>query len=182
MSIPREELHELVDRLPEWQVAVILVRLRETMPTEHGGEERPLPDFVGTLSSGKGDLAARSGESAASAPRSPYSALYARGFPARLLAELVRTGNAAAVRQALPDVLPWSTFLPEEDLEAMLGELVDTTRGAAAPENLAPVALRLAQWRHSAEIYADPALRAIVTREPEGDLGAVPVPEGGAAE
>ncbi|BAU86030.1 hypothetical protein SLA_5148 [Streptomyces laurentii] len=97
-------------------------------------------------------------------------------FTARLLAGLVRTENTTALRQVLPDALPWSVFLPEEDVEAMLGELVETARGAAALENLAPIALLLAQWRHSAEIHADPALHAIVTREPEGDLGPVPTP------
>jgi hypothetical protein len=59
---------------------------------------------------------------------------------------------------------------------------VDTARGAAALENLAPIALLLAQWRHSAEIYADPALHDSLTREPDGDLGPVPAPEGETAE
>ncbi|NJP89929.1 hypothetical protein HCN51_10800 [Nonomuraea sp. FMUSA5-5] len=90
----------------------------------------------------------------------------------RLLADLARAGNIAALRQALP---PWSALLPEADVEAMLGELVDTARAAATPETLA---LLLAQWRHSAEIHADPALHAVLTREPEGDLGAVPRPAG----
>ncbi|MGR6922461.1 hypothetical protein ACU635_50115 [[Actinomadura] parvosata] len=57
--------------------------------------------------------------------------------------------------------------------QRLLGERVDTARG----ESSAPIALLLAQWRHSAEIHADPALRAILTREPEGDLGAVPAPQ-----
>lgn len=62
MSTMREELHELIDRLPESQVAPILAIVRESTPAEDGGEEWPLPDFVGALSSGKGDLGARSGE------------------------------------------------------------------------------------------------------------------------
>ncbi|WP_433511043.1 hypothetical protein ACQP2T_45385 [Nonomuraea sp. CA-143628] len=90
-------------------------------------------------------------------------------FTSRLLAGLVRTENIEALRQALPEALPWSTFLPAEDVDTFLTELVDTARGAVALDNLAPIALLLAQWRHSAEIYADPALLAILTREPEGD-------------
>lgn len=98
-------------------------------------------------------------------------------FTARLLAGLVRTGNLAILRELLPDALPWSVFLPDEDVETMLGELTDIARGAAALENLAPIALLLTQWRHTAEVYADPALHSALTREPDGDLGPVPVPQ-----
>ncbi|HJD80934.1 hypothetical protein [Kitasatospora aureofaciens] len=97
-------------------------------------------------------------------------------FTSRLLAGLVRTENIDALRQALPEALPWITFLPEEDIDVLLTELVDTARGAVALDNLAPIALLLTQWKHNAEIYADPDLLAILTREPEGDLGPVPLP------
>ncbi|OKJ13569.1 hypothetical protein [Kitasatospora sp. CB01950] len=99
-------------------------------------------------------------------------------FTSRLLTGLVRTENMAALRQALPEALPWITFLPAEEVDTLLSELVETARGAVALDNLAPIAVLLTQWRHSAEIYADPALLAVLTREPEGDLGPVPVPEG----
>lgn len=98
-------------------------------------------------------------------------------FTARLIAGLVNTGNADALRQALPHALPWTTFLPTEDVDELLTELVTTTGGAAALGNLTPIARLLTQWRHSAEIYADPELLAKLTREPEGDLGPVPMPE-----
>lgn len=97
-------------------------------------------------------------------------------FTARLMSSLVRTGNIAALRQALPDALPWMAFLPADDVDTLIAELDTTARGAAALDNLAPIALLLTQWRHSAEIYADPALFAFVTRGPDGDLGPVPRP------
>lgn len=63
MSVMREELHHLIDQLPEEQVAPMLALVRDSLPV---GDEReavwPLPSFVGTLASGKGDVAGRSQE------------------------------------------------------------------------------------------------------------------------
>ncbi|MFI9510540.1 hypothetical protein [Nocardia sp. NPDC052566] len=98
-------------------------------------------------------------------------------FTARLLAGLVRRLGVDAVRDALPDAVPWVTFLPTADIDQFLVELVAVSQGAAALENLAPVATLLTQWRHSAEIYADPTLLEMVTREPDGDFGPVPAPD-----
>ncbi|MFD8694012.1 hypothetical protein [Kitasatospora purpeofusca] len=97
-------------------------------------------------------------------------------FTSRLLGGLVRTGNTAALRAALPDALPWVTFLPAEDVDLLIGELVDVARGAVSLDNLAPIAVLLTQWRHTAEVHADPALYAALTQEPEGDLGPAPLP------
>jgi hypothetical protein len=100
-------------------------------------------------------------------------------FAARLLAGLIRSGNAAAVREVLPEALPWIAFLPDDDVSEFLAELAVVARGAADLDNFAPVAVLLGQWRHTAEVHADPALRELITREPEGDLGPVPAPEPG---
>jgi hypothetical protein len=97
-------------------------------------------------------------------------------FTARLLAGLVRSENSEVIRRLLPEALPWVIFLPETDFDVFVTELVAVARGATALGNLAPVAVLLTQWRHSAEVYADPVLLEIVTREPEGDLGPVPAP------
>lgn len=97
-------------------------------------------------------------------------------FTTRLLAGLVRSEHADVIRGLLPDALPWVTFLPEPDFHAFVTELVTVAQGASALGNLAPVAVLLTQWRHSAEVYADPVLRELVTGEPEGDLGPVPAP------
>jgi hypothetical protein len=97
-------------------------------------------------------------------------------FTARLLAALVHHGALETLRRVLPEALPWATFLPEADADQLLRELVAVAQGAAALENLTPVSVLLTQWRHTAEVYADPALLEILTREPEGDLGPVPPP------
>jgi hypothetical protein len=90
---------------------------------------------------------------------------------ARLLAGLVRSQPPEAVRAALAEALPWVTFLPEADVDQLLAELVAVAQGAASLANLSPVAVLLAQWRHTAEVYADPVLLEILSREPEGDFG-----------
>jgi hypothetical protein len=100
-------------------------------------------------------------------------------FTTRLLAGLVKSENVAVIRQLLPDAVPWVTFLPEADFDAFVTELVTVAAGAAELGNLAPIAVLLTQWRHSAEVFADPVLLEILTREPEGDLGPVPAPPGG---
>jgi hypothetical protein len=90
---------------------------------------------------------------------------------ARLLAGLVRTQPPQAVRAVLVEALPWVAFLPEPDIDELLAELTAVAQGAASLANLSPVAVLLSQWRHTAEVYADPVLLEILSREPEGDFG-----------
>lgn len=90
---------------------------------------------------------------------------------ARLLAGLIRAGSLDAVRRVLVDALPRVTFLPESDVDQLLSELMTVAQGAASLDTLTPVAVLLAQWRHTAEIYSDPTLLEMISREPEGDFG-----------
>ena len=63
MSVMREDLHQLIDQLPEDQVAPILALVKGSLPVGEDGETLwPLPSFVNTLASGKADVAARSQE------------------------------------------------------------------------------------------------------------------------
>ncbi|MGC9671013.1 hypothetical protein ACNTMW_31250 [Planosporangium sp. 12N6] len=94
---------------------------------------------------------------------------------ARLLASLVRR-DPALVREVLPTVLPWVRFLPVDDASAMVDEFVATAEAAAAIGNTAAVSQLLTEWRHTAEIHADPQLYHALTGQDLGDFGAVPRP------
>jgi len=95
-------------------------------------------------------------------------------FTVRLLAGLVRSEHVEVIKRLLPDALPWVIFLPQTDFDVFVTELVAVAQGASEIGNLAPVAVLLTQWRHSAEVYADPDLLASVTSAPEVDLGPKP--------
>ena len=97
---------------------------------------------------------------------------------ARLLAGLVHdAGGPPVLRRILPKTLPWTKFLPQAALDELLDELVETLRAAVSIDNLAPVSQLLLEWRHTAEIYADPELHAAATRVLSDDGGPVPRPE-----
>jgi hypothetical protein len=94
---------------------------------------------------------------------------------ARLLASVVRR-DPTLVREALPTVLPWVRFLPPEDLEQMSTDFVETVEAAAAVGNTAAVSQLLTEWRHTAEIHADPDLLRVLAAPSVDDFGAVPRP------
>jgi len=95
----------------------------------------------------------------------------------RLLAGVARH-DPGLVREVLPDALPWVRFLPVADIDAMADELVSTTEAAAAIGNTATVSQLLIEWRHTAEIHADPELYRALTAQPLDDFGPVPRPSG----
>ncbi|MGF7238678.1 MAG: hypothetical protein ACQSGP_27540 [Frankia sp.] len=97
---------------------------------------------------------------------------------ARLLASMLdERGGADLLVRALPSVLPWVRFLPAAAIGELATEFVATARAAAAMNNTAPVAQMLTEWRHTAEVYADPELQTVLSRHHEGDYGAVAAPE-----
>lgn len=81
-----------------------------------------------------------------------------------------------SVRGMLKEALPWVASLPDEDVDRLLLELVTVAKGAVCVESESSAGALLTQWCHTAEVHADPALLEIITREPGGDLGPVPVP------
>jgi hypothetical protein len=76
----------------------------------------------------------------------------------------------------LPQIFPWSMFLPGDARIAFAQELVDVMEASADLGVSAPVLTLIAQWRNTAEIYADPELLAILRSPRGGDFGPVPKP------
>jgi len=87
----------------------------------------------------------------------------------RLLAALVNHGQPARdlVHAVLPDVFPWVRFLPDEDRVQFVAELVGTLRAADDFDNLGPAAQAIVEWKHTAEVHADPAVAAVLRRDAE---------------
>ncbi|GAA3426564.1 hypothetical protein ACWDTT_16600 [Streptosporangium sandarakinum] len=100
------------------------------------------------------------------------------GLTAKLLAALFHddAGGAEILRRVFPDVLPWTRFLPASGVEELLASLSEIAPAAASLGNLAPVTQLLVEWRHTAEIYADPQLFAALTAPRGDDFGPVPRP------
>lgn len=81
----------------------------------------------------------------------------------------------ALLLDVIPEAFPWVRFLPREDVQAFLVELIGTLRAVEELDSPAPVVQVITEWRHTAEVHADPELFAALTDEGE-DHGAVPAP------
>jgi hypothetical protein len=95
----------------------------------------------------------------------------------KMFVALMRHDEAARslVTDVVPEAFPWVRFLPTEDVRAFVLELVDTLRAADALANVAPVVQVITEWRHTAEVHADPELAARI-RQGDDDYGVVPEP------
>jgi hypothetical protein len=81
----------------------------------------------------------------------------------------------ALLLDVIPEAFPWVRFLPRQDVQAFLVELIGTLRAVEELDSPAPVTQVITEWRHTAEVHADPELFATLTTEGE-DHGAVPMP------
>jgi hypothetical protein len=93
----------------------------------------------------------------------------------RLFFSLVQHDDGArALLLSLADVFPWVRFLPRDDVQAFLVELVETLRAASSVGNMAALEPVVAAWRATAEIYSDPDLLKAATAPLDGtDYGEV---------
>ncbi|MEV6822957.1 hypothetical protein AB0M72_29845 [Nocardiopsis dassonvillei] len=68
--------------------------------------------------------------------------------------------------------------MPEADVQTFLAEFADVLHAIEELETNAPVLTLVTQWKHTAEVYADPETLEALTRErdPDADFGPVPPP------
>lgn len=98
----------------------------------------------------------------------------------RLFTEMMRKDPVVMTLaiQVLPSVFPWVRHLPDDAKQEFAAEWIDTLSAAAEMNNNSAVEGTIAAWRSTAEIYADPVLYAIATRDHgDDDYGPVPMPE-----
>lgn len=102
----------------------------------------------------------------------------ALGSMSRLVNEMMRRDPAVLTMavHVLPAVFPWVRHLPEDAHPEFAAEWLEALNAGASLGNTAAVEVVVAEWRSTAEIYADPELFAILTR-PLDDKDYGPVPE-----
>ncbi len=84
------------------------------------------------------------------------------------------------VTDVIPEVFPWVAFLSREEVREFIVDLVATMKAAESIDNPAPVAQLIEQWRHTAEVLADPELAAVLVAPSSADHGTVSAPGGDA--
>ena len=93
----------------------------------------------------------------------------------RLFTALIQHRDLDAMVDLLPEVYPWVQFLPPADLPQFVTEFIETLRATGDLDTVAPVVQLIAEWRHTAEVHADPSLVTILTGDLD-DFGPVPIP------
>lgn len=79
--------------------------------------------------------------------------------------------------KVFPEAFPWVRFLPQNAVQEFLVEFVSTARASTDLGVVSPIAQVITEWKHTAEIYADPELAKELQQEHNEDFGPVPAPE-----
>jgi hypothetical protein len=80
-----------------------------------------------------------------------------------------------AVADLIVHVFPWLRFLPGPAIDDFVQEFVETLDAAVDLDTFAPVWQLVVEWKHTAEVHADPEILAVLRQE-GGDHGPVPAP------
>lgn len=98
----------------------------------------------------------------------------------RMFVALLREDPAAVdlLTRVFPEAFPWVRFLPAKGVRRFLVDFVETARASADLGTVSPIAQLIIEWKHTAEIYADPDLYKTLTADHgDEDFGDVPEPK-----
>ncbi|GAB3756613.1 DUF6247 family protein [Microlunatus parietis] len=100
------------------------------------------------------------------------------GVAIRLLRAIMAspTTRSQYLLDLLPMVFRWVRFLPDEDRLEFARELIDVMEACEELDNFTPMLDLIEQWRHSAEVYADPELFRALRSPDTVDAGQVTRP------
>ncbi|MEV6243172.1 hypothetical protein [Lentzea sp. NPDC051838] len=92
-------------------------------------------------------------------------------FTTSLFVALLQHSKEAShlIAELMPTVFPWVRFLRPEDKESFAVEIIETLEAANSLGTPAPVIQLITEWKHTAEVMADPRLLEILTREQSDD-------------
>lgn len=96
---------------------------------------------------------------------------------AALLSRTLADTAPRARAGVLGDVFPWMSYLPEKDRGQFSEEIVESIRASSAIDRPDLIATLVTQWKHTAEVWADPALR--LRLESELELAGEDIPRPG---
>lgn len=98
----------------------------------------------------------------------------------RMFLAMMKEDPAAVglLTRVFPEAFPWVRFLPEKAVREFLVEFVETARASTELGIVSPIAQLITEWRHTAEVYADPELYKTLTADHgDADHGDVPAPQ-----
>ncbi|WP_394615398.1 hypothetical protein JNUCC0626_37405 [Lentzea sp. JNUCC 0626] len=73
-------------------------------------------------------------------------------------------GASGLIADVMPKVFPWMRFLPDDDRRLFAVEIVEVLEASNSLGTPAPVLQLITEWRHTAEVCADPRLVEIFTK------------------
>jgi hypothetical protein len=72
--------------------------------------------------------------------------------------------------------VPWTRFLPDDEKAKFVHELIEVMSAGEQGGFAVPVLQTITDWRHTADVYADPELLEILGSQTIEDAGDVPAP------
>ncbi len=104
------------------------------------------------------------------------AALRGTSLASAMIRELAKN-NAGLAAKLLAEQLPWLAWMPKGEQEDCLSEILRDLSAGAETGTFEPFARALAEWEHTAEVWADTDLARRLSSELPGDGQAIARPK-----